>query len=33
MHSYVANVAAMIAKAQVTNGGRVILYQPESEYR
>ncbi|KAG7291830.1 hypothetical protein NEMBOFW57_001851 [Staphylotrichum longicolle] len=30
--NYVANVAAMIAKAQITNGGRVILYQPESEY-
>jgi beta-galactosidase len=33
MLSYAANVAAMIAKAQITNGGRVIFYQPENEYR
>lgn len=27
-----ANVASIIAKAQITNGGPVILYQPENEY-
>lgn len=27
-----ANVAATIAKAQITNGGPIILYQPENEY-
>lgn len=27
-----ANIAAKIAKAQITNGGPVILYQPENEY-
>ncbi len=31
--SYAANVAAIIAKAQINNGGKVIFYQPESEYR
>lgn len=31
--SYAANIAAVIAKAQINNGGKVILYQPESEYR
>jgi beta-galactosidase len=30
--SYVSNVASTIAKAQITNGGPVILYQPENEY-
>lgn len=30
--SYVSNLAATIAKAQITNGGPVILYQPENEY-
>jgi beta-galactosidase GanA len=30
--SYVANIASIIAKAQITNGGPVILYQPENEY-
>ncbi|KAL1960822.1 hypothetical protein VTO42DRAFT_5805 [Malbranchea cinnamomea] len=30
--NYVANVASTIAKAQITNGGPVILYQPENEY-
>lgn len=30
--SYIANVAATIANAQITNGGPVILYQPENEY-
>ena len=30
--SYVAHVAKIIAKAQITNGGPVILYQPENEY-
>lgn len=32
MTSYAANVARIIAKAQITNGGPVILYQPENEY-
>ncbi len=27
-----ANIAQIIAKAQITNGGPVILYQPENEY-
>ena len=31
-HSYVSNVARAIANAQITNGGPVILYQPENEY-
>ncbi|KAI1488554.1 beta-galactosidase precursor [Biscogniauxia mediterranea] len=30
--NYVANIGAIIAKAQITNGGPVILYQPENEY-
>ncbi|KAJ5961253.1 Glycoside hydrolase family 35 [Penicillium vulpinum] len=30
--NYIANVAATIAKGQITNGGPVILYQPENEY-
>ncbi|UZP39343.1 hypothetical protein NXS19_007159 [Fusarium pseudograminearum] len=30
--NYVAKVGAIIAKAQITNGGPVILYQPENEY-
>lgn len=30
--NYIANVAATISKAQITNGGPVILYQPENEY-
>ena len=30
--SYVKNVGAIIAKAQITNGGPVILVQPENEY-
>ncbi|KAJ5682629.1 Glycoside hydrolase family 35 [Penicillium macrosclerotiorum] len=30
--NYVANVAATIAKGQITNGGPIILYQPENEY-
>lgn len=29
---YISKVAATIAKAQITNGGPVILYQPENEY-
>lgn len=33
MHiSYMAHIASIIAKAQITNGGPVILYQPENEY-
>ncbi|KAJ5247363.1 CAZyme family GH35 [Penicillium chermesinum] len=31
-NNYVAHVAATIAKAQITNGGPIILYQPENEY-
>lgn len=27
-----AHIASIIAKAQITNGGPVILYQPENEY-
>lgn len=30
--SYIAHVAATVAKAQITNGGHIILYQPENEY-
>ncbi|KAF4554747.1 putative glycosyl hydrolases family 35 protein 1 [Elsinoe fawcettii] len=30
--NYIANMAGIIAKAQITNGGPVILYQPENEY-
>ncbi|KAJ5392042.1 Glycoside hydrolase family 35 [Penicillium cosmopolitanum] len=30
--NYVSNIAATIAKAQITEGGPVILYQPENEY-
>ncbi|KAI0018839.1 beta-galactosidase precursor [Xylariomycetidae sp. FL0641] len=30
--NYAANMGAIIAKAQITNGGPVILYQPENEY-
>lgn len=30
--SYMANVAGTIAKAQITNGGPIILFQPENEY-
>jgi beta-galactosidase GanA len=30
--NYVANIGATIAKAQITNGGPVILLQPENEY-
>ncbi|KFY31041.1 hypothetical protein V493_01453 [Pseudogymnoascus sp. VKM F-4281 (FW-2241)] len=29
---YVASIGAIIAKAQITNGGPIILYQPENEY-
>ena len=32
MISYVKSVAGIIAKAQITNGGPVILLQPENEY-
>ncbi|AEO65317.1 glycoside hydrolase family 35 protein [Thermothielavioides terrestris NRRL 8126] len=31
-NNYAANVGAIIAKAQINNGGKVILYQPENEY-
>ncbi|KAL2256641.1 hypothetical protein VTK26DRAFT_1365 [Humicola hyalothermophila] len=31
-NNYAANIAAVIAKAQVVNGGRVVMYQPESQY-
>ncbi|GLI71901.1 hypothetical protein PoHVEF18_000068 [Penicillium ochrochloron] len=30
--NYASNIAATIAKAQITNGGPIILYQPENEY-
>lgn len=30
--SYAAHVGATIAKYQITNGGPIILYQPENEY-
>lgn len=30
--SYMAHVSSTIAKAQITNGGPIILYQPENEY-
>ncbi|PYH97917.1 beta-galactosidase extracellular [Aspergillus ellipticus CBS 707.79] len=30
--NYAANVGATIAKHQITNGGPIILYQPENEY-
>ncbi len=30
--SYMANIGRIIAKAQITNGGPVILVQPENEY-
>ncbi|GCB26180.1 probable beta-galactosidase A [Aspergillus awamori] len=30
--NYVSHVAATIAKYQITNGGPIILYQPENEY-
>ncbi|KIW38411.1 uncharacterized protein PV06_09377 [Exophiala oligosperma] len=30
--NYVIHVAGTIAKAQITNGGPIILYQPENEY-
>ena len=30
--SYISNVGRSIAKAQITNDGPVILYQPENEY-
>ena len=30
--NYVANIGAAVAKAQITNGGPVILVQPENEY-
>jgi beta-galactosidase GanA len=30
--NYMANIGATIAKAQITNGGPVILVQPENEY-
>jgi len=30
--NYVKNIGVIIAKAQITNGGPVILVQPENEY-
>ncbi|KAI1392307.1 glycoside hydrolase family 35 protein [Hypoxylon trugodes] len=30
--NYVAQIGAIIAQAQITNGGPIILYQPENEY-
>lgn len=31
-HNYVASISKTIAKYQITNGGPVILLQPENEY-
>lgn len=31
-HSYASHVGAIIAANQITNGGPIILYQPENEY-
>ena len=31
-HSYAQNINKLIADAQITNGGPVILFQPENEY-
>ncbi|KAI9649966.1 hypothetical protein NHQ30_002551 [Ciborinia camelliae] len=30
--NYVANIASLIAKFEITKGGPIILYQPENEY-
>ena len=30
--NYMANIGATLAKAQITNGGPIILVQPENEY-
>lgn len=30
--NYVVNIAKLIAAAQITNGGPVVLFQPENEY-
>ena len=32
MQRYMSHIAGTIAAAQITNGGPVILYQPENEY-
>lgn len=32
LFSYANSTAAIIAKNQITNGGPIILYQPENEY-
>lgn len=32
LFSYMEHVCSIIAKAQITNGGPVILFQPENEY-
>jgi hypothetical protein len=32
VHSYINNTGKIIAEAQITNGGPVILVQPENEY-
>ena len=32
LHSYINNTGKIIADAQITNGGPVILVQPENEY-
>ena len=31
-NNYAANIGAIIAEGQITNGGPVILMQPENEY-
>lgn len=30
--NYMANIASLIAKYEITKGGPIILYQPENEY-
>jgi hypothetical protein len=30
--NYAARIGAIIAKGQITNGGPVVLFQPENEY-
>jgi beta-galactosidase GanA len=32
LNSYMAHVCEIIAKHQITNGGPVVLFQPENEY-
>jgi len=32
MYSYAKRIGEIIAKAQITNGGPIIIVQPENEY-